>query len=213
MDETSLLTGYKAYPPEQAKLIVVSEVAPNPLRPSGKRAEALRVNEEITWIREMNAAITYLHGGKVVKQDSLHCDYWGFMTAADGLVEAARRTMDDYSVTAESTLEIAVRVGLVDTPTLGFAKEGWGGRKLYAPIGGGVCFQGDIADDEDFFSLPWERKQFIKAVTHSVADVWKSNRSDDFNSASFESYRRMADNEVRVVGAISDMDDDILSAA
>lgn len=209
MDDSSLLTGHKSFEPESMKLIVLSESTSNPLRPAPKSRIAMRVTEDITWLRELNAAITYIHGGRILKQESLHSDYYGFLTAANDLFSDVDDRMETYGVTRDSSLEITIRMGIVDVPTLGFAKEGWGGRKLYTPINGPVWLADGIPDDADFFSIPWDERVTLGSVTHTVADVWSSKRSREENDAILAEYRKTANADTRIVGRISDVDDQI----
>lgn len=209
MDDSHLLTGSKSFPPETMKLIVLTDEPTNPLRPAPKKKVAMRVAEEITWVREMNAAITYIHGGRVLKQESIHADYWGFLRAADDLFADHASRMKEYGVTSESSLEITIRMALMDHPTLGFVKEGWGGRKLFTPVGSGVWLSDCIPDDADFFDIAWENRVPLRPVTHSVEDVWSSRRSWSENEAAFEAFRQRADSVERVVGMIRALDDDI----
>ncbi|NTF17239.1 hypothetical protein G6L37_02185 [Agrobacterium rubi] len=207
MDDSQLTTGFKVYAPEATKLIVLTSDAVNPLRPAAKKTVALRVVEDITWTREAHARITYSHGGRVLKQEGTFCDYYGFLSSVQDLFEDFEARKKLYGVSKESSLEITIRMALVDHPTLGFAKEGWGGRKLYTPVGGAIYLAEGVADDEDFLSKPWEEKTVLRQVSHSVCDVWSSKRSDEENHTIFDNYCLAAAVDQRIVGKIGELED------
>jgi len=208
MDEASLVRGFKVFAPEPTKVVALAEAPSNPIRPQPRSLIAFRQVEEITWLREMNAAITYLHGGRVLKQESLHCDYYGFMTAADELFADFEHRKEAYAVTSSSTLEITIRLALEDIPTLGLAREDRG-RKLFTPVGDRIYLGEGIPEDADFLAIPWDERVRLESITHSVRDVWSSKRTREQNMAEYERYRIMADTAERIVGAAADLDDDI----
>lgn len=210
MTHAGLVVGHREFPPERTKLIVITDAPTNPLRRLGEKRIAIRQYEDIVWVREMQAVITYIHGGRVLKQESLHSDYYGFMTAANDLIEDDLPILQRaFEVSADSSLEITVRLALEDTPTLGYVETEWSKRK-YQAIGGGVFVAGDISDETDFFAISWEEKIALQPIIHSVADVWSTKRTDKENAKALAAYKRMALSGKRVLGVICTIDSDVL---
>src|SRR6516165_212854 len=63
---------------------------------------------EIVWLQESDAVLRFMHGGAELKQGSTYTDFYGYLSAAEGLLESAEREANEYSVTAESSLVIEI---------------------------------------------------------------------------------------------------------
>jgi len=74
-----------------------------------RRFEFMR---EIVWLQESEAVVRFVHGGEELKRGSTHTDFYGYLSAAEGLIDDAERAAKEYSVSAASSLviEIASRV-------------------------------------------------------------------------------------------------------
>lgn len=68
----------------------------------------------VVWLQQSEADVRFVHGGEELKRGSTHNDFYGYLTAAEGLQGSARQVAKTYGVTEESSLviEIVTRVFL-----------------------------------------------------------------------------------------------------
>jgi hypothetical protein len=73
---------------------------------------------EIVWLQESDAVLRFMHGGAELKQGSTYTDFYGYLSAAEGLLESAEREANEYSVTAESSLVIEIVSRVFQRPVI-----------------------------------------------------------------------------------------------
>ncbi|WP_146039583.1 MULTISPECIES: hypothetical protein [unclassified Variovorax] len=74
----------------------------------GGERQTFHFEREIVWLQESEAMVRFVHGGKEIKHGSTHTDFYGYLSAAEHLVDEAARTAQAFSVTTESSLAIEV---------------------------------------------------------------------------------------------------------
>lgn len=66
----------------------------------------------IIWIQESESKIVFLHGGRVLREESTHTDFYGYLTSfrtgPDAVVNP-EGIANAYGITRESSLELVVR--------------------------------------------------------------------------------------------------------
>ncbi len=82
----------------------------------GGTHQAVPFPAKVMYLRESEAQILYVHGGKLVKEGPTYNDFYGYLTCLDGAIEEAERLSNAYSVNRESTLEIMVYLTITDKP-------------------------------------------------------------------------------------------------
>lgn len=72
--------------------------------------------ENILWLRESEAQVSYWHGNKMLKEGSTCGDYYGYLTSLKSAVEDAQESKETYSVDENSSLEIRVYCAIEEIP-------------------------------------------------------------------------------------------------
>ncbi|CAI9898897.1 TPA: hypothetical protein ACG5BG_004798 [Pseudomonas aeruginosa] len=88
------------------------------------RRDWLRFEQEIHWIRESSATVSFTHGGVPVGVPrSSYSDYWGFLESLNSAIQGAQEACRRLSVTRQSSLRIAVSVEVLDVPAIAASGE------------------------------------------------------------------------------------------
>lgn len=104
----------------------------------------IRFQHEICWVREPSAKISFLHGGKLLKEGPRFCDHPRFLSCLEAGVIDAIQLCEAYSVGPDSSLEIIIETAIQDAPYL----------KAKTPLGGvssGSYFHPIYAINENWF--------------------------------------------------------------
>ncbi|CAN7784500.1 hypothetical protein LJR175_008407 [Variovorax sp. LjRoot175] len=84
----------------------------------GGERRRFEFEREILWLQESEAVLRFVHGGEELRHESTHNDFYGYLTAAQGLDNDARRAAESYSVTAESSLVIEILSRVFQRPVV-----------------------------------------------------------------------------------------------
>lgn len=76
----------------------------------------LRFTQQICWLREATASISFSHGGVVIKEGGAFVDLGGYLTAVSEAVDSAKFQCETYGITGQSSLIASVSLSIVDTP-------------------------------------------------------------------------------------------------
>lgn len=193
MHVENLVLGYHAFQPISQKILFTDKQTSF----TGNKITLHKAEIEITWVRE-SAAFTMLSWkGKHVRRMETHNDFYGFLTSAKGLVKEAPERAEDWDIVETSELELHVVGYLIDTPTLGFAREEYK-RNYYTPA---KRNKDDIWYDSDevangaafnFTEFPTDARQKLTTVLHSPTIVWNSAWSQMHNADAFTQYETLA---------------------
>ncbi|WP_311061588.1 hypothetical protein [Pseudomonas aeruginosa] len=83
------------------------------------RRDWLRFEQEIHWVRESSATVSYTHGGVPVGVPKTpYSDYWGFLKSLSRAIQGAQEACQRLSVTRQSSLRISVSVEVFDVPAI-----------------------------------------------------------------------------------------------
>ncbi len=78
----------------------------------------IRFQQEICWVREPTAKISFRHGGKLLKDGPSFCDHPHFLSGVEAGVTVAIQLCEAYSVGPDSSLEIILETAINDVPYL-----------------------------------------------------------------------------------------------
>ena len=84
----------------------------------GGERQTFHFDREIVWLQESEAMLRFVHGGKEIKHGSTHTDFYGYLSAAEHLVDEGERTAQAFGVTTESSLAIEVVARLYQRPVI-----------------------------------------------------------------------------------------------
>ena len=104
----------------------------------------IRFQQEICWVREPSAEISFRHGGKLLKEGPRFCDHPRFLSGLEAGVDDAVQLCEAYSVGPDSSLEIILETAIHDVPYL----------KAKPPLGGiasGAYFHPIYAINDNWF--------------------------------------------------------------
>ncbi|MFU5120625.1 hypothetical protein ACM7Y4_30325, partial [Pseudomonas aeruginosa] len=72
----------------------------------------IRFQQEICWVREPSAEISFRHGGKLLKEGPRFCDHPRFLSGLEAGVDDAIQLCEAYSVGPDSSLEIILETAI-----------------------------------------------------------------------------------------------------
>lgn len=84
----------------------------------GGEPQRFEFNRAILWLQESEAVLRFMHGDVELKHGSTHTDYYGYLSAADNLVDDAERASRTYGVTVESSLVIEIVTRVYQRPVI-----------------------------------------------------------------------------------------------
>jgi hypothetical protein len=197
----NFVLGYHSFAPVREKILFIEKHTSF----SGNRFTLHKDEIDITWVRESSAFTQLVWKGRVIDRFSNHTDFYGFLTSATSLVEEAPELAKGYEIFPTSELELHVVAFLIDTPTLGFAKENYG-RKYYTPAKrNGEILWYNVDDVENgasfnFKVFPPEVRRLLNPIEHSPTVVWNSGWDDQANENAIKRYTAMATTNEQVIG-------------
>ena len=145
---------------------------------------------EIHWLQESEAVLRFVHGGEELRHESTHNDFYGYLTAAQGLDGDARRAAETYRVTAVSSLAIEIVSRVFQRPAI----ETDEARKYNLTKTQGHKSQwADVPDEWRTEAKVDGETVFPRLARVELAEsmVWSSKLSEEGNQARFAEFRSM----------------------
>lgn len=156
----------------------------------GGERRRFEFEREIHWLQESEAVLRFVHGGEELKHESTHNDFYGYLTAAQGLDGDARRAAEMYRVTADSSLAIEIVSRVYQRPVV----ETEEARKYNLTKPQGHKSQWADVPDE------WRREAKVDGETVfprlgrvelGECVVWSSKVSEEGNQARLSEFRSL----------------------
>ncbi|MDN8616423.1 hypothetical protein [Variovorax ginsengisoli] len=154
----------------------------------GGERRRFEFEREIHWLQESEAVLRFVHGGEELQHESTHNDYYGYLTAAQGLDGDARRAIETYRVTADSSLVVEIVSRVFQRPVV----ETGEARKYNLTKPQGHKSQWADVPDESRKEVEvdgetiWPR---LARVELAEEVVWSSKLSRDANEAVWGDFR------------------------
>jgi hypothetical protein len=82
----------------------------------GGQAGMFDFTHDVYWLRSASAETVLLHGGVQITRFSTYCDGGAFLSCIEDALRSYQAACDLYRIDSGSTLEVAVRVTINDTP-------------------------------------------------------------------------------------------------
>ncbi|MGH8159297.1 MAG: hypothetical protein ACREPQ_14345 [Rhodanobacter sp.] len=86
--------------------------------PVGGQRQRLEFTRAVTWLRESESRLLFVHGGKVLQEGSTFGDYYGYLTSFDIKEPSPQDIASDFGVSSDSSLEVEVRTTVFLQPVM-----------------------------------------------------------------------------------------------
>ncbi|MBY3151289.1 hypothetical protein HFO56_02670 [Rhizobium laguerreae] len=205
--ELDFVLAFKAFTPEPAK--VVTWVRSNEGLPFPVKTLQHVMDVEITWVRKVRGHVILTLGDRPLRKVISCADRAAFLDLLNNqhVRHSARTTAAEWGLSTGNEVDVSIRVWMEDFPTFGAVPNS---RALSTPRYYSLSnLQQPVIPWYEGIDLARARDEELPMgpERHSLTKIWSSRWTDSECEAARARFRLRADEEVRTIGVLANMDD------